>query len=66
MRHASPDDGVPEFSSACYPHFMRTVGVFDAKSHLSELIDSGEPITITKHGDTALQAAAQRAGVTLV
>jgi prevent-host-death family protein len=29
---------------------MRTVGVFDAKSHLSELIDSGETVTITKHG----------------
>ena len=29
---------------------MKTVGVFDAKSHLSELIDAGEPVTITKHG----------------
>jgi prevent-host-death family protein len=29
---------------------MKTVGVFDAKNHLSELIDSGEAITITKHG----------------
>lgn len=29
---------------------MKTVGVFDAKSHLSELIDSGEAVTITKHG----------------
>lgn len=29
---------------------MRTVGVFDAKTHLSELIDSGEIVTITKHG----------------
>jgi len=29
---------------------MKTVGIFDAKSHLSELIDSGEVVTITKHG----------------
>jgi prevent-host-death family protein len=29
---------------------MKTVGVFDAKNRLSELIDSGEPVTITKHG----------------
>ncbi len=29
---------------------MQTVGVFDAKTRLSELIDSGEPVTITKHG----------------
>jgi prevent-host-death family protein len=29
---------------------MKTVGVFDAKSHLSELIESGEVVTITKHG----------------
>jgi len=29
---------------------VKTVGVFDAKSHLSELIDSGEAVTITKHG----------------
>lgn len=29
---------------------MKTVGVFDAKNHLSELIESGEAITITKHG----------------
>jgi prevent-host-death family protein len=29
---------------------MKIVGVFDAKSRLSELIDSGETITITKHG----------------
>jgi prevent-host-death family protein len=29
---------------------MKTVGVFDAKSRLSELIDSGETVTITKHG----------------
>lgn len=29
---------------------MKIVGVFDAKSHLSELIDSGEVVTITKHG----------------
>jgi prevent-host-death family protein len=29
---------------------MKTVGVFDAKTHLSELIDSGEVVTITKHG----------------
>jgi prevent-host-death family protein len=29
---------------------MKTVGVFDAKSRLSELIDSGEVVTITKHG----------------
>jgi antitoxin (DNA-binding transcriptional repressor) of toxin-antitoxin stability system len=26
------------------------MGVFDAKNRLSELIDSGEAITITKHG----------------
>jgi prevent-host-death family protein len=26
------------------------MGVFDAKNRLSELIDSGEVITITKHG----------------
>lgn len=30
--------------------FMKTMGVFDAKNHLSELIDSGETVTITKHG----------------
>ncbi len=29
---------------------MKTVGVFDAKNRLSELIDSGEVVTITKHG----------------
>jgi prevent-host-death family protein len=29
---------------------MKTVGVFDAKTHLSELIASGEVVTITKHG----------------
>lgn len=29
---------------------MKTIGVFDAKNRLSELIDSGETITITKHG----------------
>jgi prevent-host-death family protein len=26
------------------------VGVFDAKTHLSELIDDGVAVTITKHG----------------
>jgi prevent-host-death family protein len=29
---------------------MKKIGVFDAKTHLSELIDGGEPVTITKHG----------------
>ena len=29
---------------------MKIVGVFDAKNRLSELIDSGEVVTITKHG----------------
>jgi prevent-host-death family protein len=29
---------------------MKTVGVFDAKNRLSALIESGETITITKHG----------------
>ncbi len=29
---------------------MKTIGVFEAKNRLSELIESGEPITITKHG----------------
>jgi prevent-host-death family protein len=29
---------------------MKTIGVFDAKTRLSELIDSGEVVTITKHG----------------
>lgn len=32
---------------------MRTVGAFEAKNHLSELLDSveaGEEITITRHG----------------
>ncbi len=29
---------------------MKTVGVFDAKNRLSELIDGGEVVTITKHG----------------
>jgi prevent-host-death family protein len=29
---------------------MKRVGVFDAKTHLSELIESGEAVTITKHG----------------
>jgi len=28
----------------------QTVGVFDAKTRLSELIESGEVVTITKHG----------------
>jgi hypothetical protein len=31
---------------------MKTVGVFDAKNRLSELIESGEAVTITKHGGT--------------
>jgi prevent-host-death family protein len=29
---------------------MKRVGVFDAKSRLSELIDSGQVVIITKHG----------------
>jgi prevent-host-death family protein len=29
---------------------VKTIGVFDAKNHLSELIESGEAVTITKHG----------------
>ncbi len=29
---------------------MKTIGVFDAKNRLSELIDGGEVVTITKHG----------------
>jgi prevent-host-death family protein len=29
---------------------MKTVGVFDAKSRLSELIDGDEIVVITKHG----------------
>jgi prevent-host-death family protein len=29
---------------------MKQVGVFDAKTHLSELIDDGVSVTITKHG----------------
>jgi prevent-host-death family protein len=29
---------------------MKTIGVFDAKNRLSELIESGEAVTITKHG----------------
>jgi prevent-host-death family protein len=29
---------------------VKTVGVFDAKNRLSELIESGETVTITKHG----------------
>jgi antitoxin (DNA-binding transcriptional repressor) of toxin-antitoxin stability system len=29
---------------------MKMIGVFDAKTHLSELIDAGEAVTITKHG----------------
>jgi prevent-host-death family protein len=29
---------------------MKTMGVFDAKNHLSELIENGEEVTITKHG----------------
>jgi prevent-host-death family protein len=45
---------------------MKTVGVFDAKNRLSELIDSGEAVTITKHGKpvavlTPVRAAAQAA-----
>ena len=28
---------------------MRTVGIFEAKSRLSELLRSGEPIEITRH-----------------
>jgi prevent-host-death family protein len=43
---------------------MKTLGVFDAKNRLSELIDSGEAVTITKHGKpvavlTPVRAAAQ-------
>jgi len=29
---------------------MRAVGVFEAKNRLSELIESGEVVTITRHG----------------
>jgi prevent-host-death family protein len=29
---------------------MKTIGIFDAKTRLSELIESGEVVTITKHG----------------
>ncbi len=29
---------------------MKTAGVFDEKNRLSKLIDSGEVVTITKHG----------------
>jgi prevent-host-death family protein len=29
---------------------METVGAFEAKTHLSELLDKGETITITRHG----------------
>jgi prevent-host-death family protein len=29
---------------------MKQVGVFDAKTHLSELIEDGVEVTITKHG----------------
>jgi prevent-host-death family protein len=29
---------------------VKTIGVFDAKSRLSELIASGEVVIITKHG----------------
>jgi prevent-host-death family protein len=29
---------------------MKVLGVFDAKNRLSELIDGGEPVTITRHG----------------
>jgi antitoxin (DNA-binding transcriptional repressor) of toxin-antitoxin stability system len=29
---------------------MKMIGVFDAKNRLSELIESGEEVTITKHG----------------
>ncbi len=29
---------------------MKSIGVFDAKARLSELIDSGEVVTITRHG----------------
>lgn len=37
---------------------MRTVGAFDAKTHLSRLLDDvakGETITITKHGTPVAQ-----------
>ena len=29
---------------------MKILGVFDAKNRLSELIENGETVTITKHG----------------
>lgn len=29
---------------------MKSIGVFDAKNRLSELIESGDVVTITKHG----------------
>ena len=32
---------------------MKTVGLFEAKRRLSELIDSGEVVTITRHGRPA-------------
>jgi prevent-host-death family protein len=42
---------------------MRTVGIFDAKTHLSELIERGETVTITKHGrPVATLSPIRRAG----
>ena len=29
---------------------MKSIGVFEAKTQLSKLIESGEPVTITRHG----------------
>lgn len=34
----------------CRLEFVKSIGVFEAKAHLSELIEAGEPVTITRYG----------------
>jgi prevent-host-death family protein len=46
---------------------MRTFGAFEAKTHLSHLLDlveSGEEVTITRHGKPVAQLVTPRARVT--
>lgn len=46
---------------------MRTVGAFEAKTHLSSLLDlveSGEEITITRHGKPVAQLVTPKAKLT--
>lgn len=46
---------------------MRTVGAFEAKTHLSQLLDlveSGEEVTITRHGKPVAQLVTPKARLT--